>query len=319
MSGSTHGRSLSKRTLLVIVGLVAFTLVFVIACRIAVMQITYSVDNARATGLSATAWDVRSMSSGYPTYAPMLAKLGMADADKSFPSQPWVSRNADLRMRTNSFENSAKSLNQVAAGHQGFLESLVTESNSGRGRVLSAVVSVPATEFYSVLVDLKKLGRTEAISEAGEDSAVKLENATRNLTAARSTLTRLQNLQRERKGQLHEALEVEKEIAQADASVRDALRQREALVSTVAQAHIRVILLEDFRAPLEAHLAEASLQLRNSLIEGLGGIFQSIALVVGVILEYGLPLFFWAVLLAFPARVAWRRFRRVPSSVPAAQ
>ena len=313
MSESTHARSLSKRILLVIGGVVLFTLVFVIACRVAIMEIYSGIASSRSSGLSATEWDVRSMwSSGYD-------KLGQFSADKSFPSQPWVSRNADLRMRTDSFENSAKSLNQVAAGHQGFLESLVTESNSGRGRVLSAVVSVPATEFYPVLADLRKLGRTEAISEAGEDSAVKLENATRNLTAAQSTLSRLQNLQRERKGQLHEALEVEKEIAQADASVRDALRQREALVSTVAQAHIHVALLEDFRAPFEAHFAEASLQLRNSLVEGLGGIFQSIAFVVGIILVYGLPLLFWAALLFVPVRFAWRRFRRVPQALPVAQ
>ena len=146
-----------------------------------------------------------------------------------------------------------------------------------------------------------------------------MENATRNLTAAQSTLSRLQNLQRERKGQLHEALEVEKEIAQADASVRDALRQREALVSTVAQAHIHVTLLEDFRAPFEAHFAEASLQLRNSLVEGLGGIFQSITFVVGVIFEYGLPLVFWGILLAVPMRYAWRRFRRVPATLPVSQ
>ena len=314
MSESTHGRSLSKRILLVIVGLVAFTLVFVIACRIAVMQMFYGIAQSRATGLSAVSWDVGSMwSSGSFDYdkAPMLQKGSV--------SQQWVSRNADLRMRTNSFENSAKSLNQVAAGHQGFLESLVTESNSGRGRVLSAVVSVPATEFYAVLADLRKLGRTEAISEAGEDSAVKLENATRNLTAAQSTLSRLQNLQRERKGQLQEALEVEKEIAQADASARDALRQREALVSTVAQAHIHVALLEDFRAPFEAHFAEASLQLRNSLIEGLGGIFQSIAFVLGIILEYGLPLLLWGALLFVPARFVWRRFRHVPHALPVAQ
>jgi hypothetical protein len=313
MSEPTHGRSLSKRILLVIAGLLAFTLIFVIACRIAVMQIFTGIAQSKSTGLSAVAWDVGSMWStggSYDRAEPMLQK-GIA-------GRPWVSRNADLRMRTDSFEHAAKSLNQVASSHQGFLESLVTESHSGRGRALSAVVSVPSTEFYPALSDLKRLGRTEAISEAGEDSAVKLENATRNLTAAQSTLNRLQNLQRDRKGQLHEALEVEKEIAQADSSVRDALRQREALLSTVAQAHIHVTLLEDFRAPFEAHFAEASLQLRNSFIEGLGGIFQSVAMVVGVVFEYGLPLIFWGAILLWPARTLWRRFRAKPPAAAAA-
>lgn len=124
-----------------------------------------------------------------------------------------------------------------------------------------------------------------------------------------TTLARLQKLQREQKGQLRDALEVEKEIAQADSAVREAARQHENLLSTISQAHIQLTLLEDFRAPFEAHFAEASLRLRNSFIDGVGGIFQSVALVVGVILEYGLPLLFWGAILAWPGVLLWRRFR----------
>jgi hypothetical protein len=129
----------------------------------------------------------------------------------------------------------------------------------------------------------------------------------------------LQNLQRERKGQLHDALEVEKEIAQADSSVRDALRQREALLSTVVQARIHVTLLEDFRAPLEAHFAEASLALRNSLVEGLSGVFQSVSAVVGAALEYGLPVAFWCAILFWPGRLVWRRFHTRPRALTSAE
>jgi hypothetical protein len=53
-------------------------------------------------------------------------------------------------------------------------------------------------------------------------------------------------LQRERQEQLHVALEVEKEIAQTDTLVREAIRQRDRLLSAVAQAPIQLMLLEDF-------------------------------------------------------------------------
>jgi hypothetical protein len=43
-----------------------------------------------------------------------------------------------------------------------------------------------------------------------------------------------------------------KEIAQTDTSVRQAIRQRDCLLSTVAQAHIQLMPSEDFRAPLES-------------------------------------------------------------------
>jgi len=188
-------------------------------------------------------------------------------------------------------------------------EHLVTESHSGRGRALSAVLSVPAAEFDVTLVDLRKLGRVEAIAEAGEDSAVRLENTARNLEAAKTTLVRLQSLQRDRKGQLHEALEVEKEIAQADSAVREAMRQRDGLLSTVAQAHIRLTLLEDFRPPLETGLTRASLGLRNSTMEGVSTILSSLEMAFGAILEYGLPIGLWCFVLFWPGRSAWRRLR----------
>jgi hypothetical protein len=139
-----------------------------------------------------------------------------------------ISRNAELRIHTDSFEHGRTNINQIAAAHHGFLEHLGTESHSGRGRALSAVLSVPAAEFDVTLVDLRKLGRVEAIAEAGEDSAVRLESTARDLEAAKTTLVHLQSLQHDRKGQLHEALEVEKEIAQADSAVREAMRQRDA-------------------------------------------------------------------------------------------
>jgi hypothetical protein len=76
--------------------------------------------------------------------------------------------------------------------------------------------------------------------------------------------------------------------------------------------------MEDYRAPLETNLAGVFLQLRNSFVEGIGGIFTSAALVLGIFFEFGLPLVFWAALLFIPARFGWRRFRRAPAILPAA-
>jgi len=220
-------------------------------------------------------------------------------------------------MRTSAFEASVHLLNRVVAAHHGYLEDLRTQSRSGSGRTLSASVSVPSSDFEPALSDLKTLGRVKAIAEAGEDSAVKIASASRHLATAQINLSRLQKLQRERRGELRDVVALEKEIAQANETVVEAERQNQELVSTVAQAHIRVTLLEDYRAPFQANLAGLFLQLRNSLVEGVGSIFSSAALVLGVLLEFGLPLLFWAALLFVPARLAWRRFRRAPAAAAA--
>jgi hypothetical protein len=309
MSESYPRRSLPKRILFVIGGLFVFILVFVIAIRLAVMGIFNGIEQNKATGLSAVSWDVGSMWSTGGIAGAYLQK-GVAE--------PWIARSASLLARSSAFDHSLTSLHQIVSTHHGYLEDLRTESHSGRGRALAATVSVPSNDFDATLSDLKTLGRVEGISEAGEDFAVKLATASRRLAAAQTNLSRLQKLQRERKGELRDAVALEKDIAQANESVDEAERQNQGLVSTVAQAHIRLTLMEDYRAPLQTNLAGVLLQLRNSLVEGIASIFSSVSLVLGILFEFGLPLLFWSALLFLPARLAWRRFRRAPAVLPAA-
>jgi hypothetical protein len=298
MTEPTKRRSVVKRVFLIVGGLILFTLVFAIACRIAVTQLFRGIESSRATGLSAITWDTG-----------MMWKGNSESNEYQAGSGQWISRNGDLRLHTDNFENGRSRVSEIAGAHHGFLEHLATDSRTGRGRMLSATLSVPASEFDATLGDLKKLGRVEVAAEGGEDSAVKLENATRNVEATKRTLDRLQTLHRERKGQLHDALEVEKEIAQTDTSVREAIRQRDSLLSTVAQAHIQLMLLEDFRAPLEARFGGTWLEIRNSVIEGVSTTVSSIATVVGMAFEYGLPIIFWCLLLVWPTKSAWRHWR----------
>jgi hypothetical protein len=309
MSESSSRRSLPKRIILVIGGLFAFVLLFAVATRITVYELFSGIAQSRATGLAASEWDVESMWS--------TGGIGVAAYQKS-AAVSWIARTADLRARSAAFDHSVLALHQLVSTHHGYLEDLRTESRSGHGRALAATVSVPSNDFDATLADLKTLGRVEGIAEAGEDSAVKLATAARRLAASQINLSRLQKLQRERKGELRDAVALEKDIAQANEVVVESERQNQELVSTVAQAHIRVTLLEDYRAPLQTNLAGLFLQLRNSLVEGVGSTFTSAALVLGVLFEFGLPLLFWAALLFVPARFAWRRFRRAPAVVPAA-
>jgi hypothetical protein len=87
----------------------------------------------------------------------------------------------------------------------------------------------------------------------------------------------------------------------------------------VARSVIHITLTEDYRAPLEANLAGQFLQLRNSLVEGVGATISSVSLFFGVLFEFGLPLLFWAALLFIPGRLAWRRFHHPSGAVPVAE
>jgi VIT1/CCC1 family predicted Fe2+/Mn2+ transporter len=292
--------SWKKRLLLGVAGLAGFLLLFVVSVRITVSEMFRGIASSRATGLSAMVpWDSSSMWSG----APMM--------QKGAGSASWIARSADLRMRCSSFEHSVAALNQIVSAHHGYLEELRSESRSGFGRSLSAMVSVPSDDFDAALSDLQKLGRVEAIDQEGEDATVKLATAARRLAAAQTNLVRLQKLQHDRKGELRDAVALEKEIAQADEALAEAARLHEGLLSTVAQAHIRISFVEDYRAPLQISFAGTLLPIRNALTEGIGGIFSSLSFVLGILLGYGLPLLFWFALLFLPLRALWRRFRPV--------
>jgi hypothetical protein len=306
MSETPSRRSLPKRIFLVLGGFAVFTIIFVIAIRLAVLGMFQGIAANKATGLSAL-----------PMEFTHSVDFAYTDVDKSLDAA-WIARSADLRARTSDFDHSVGALHQVVAAHRGYLDDLRTQTRSGYGRSLSANISVPSSEFESALTDLKTLGRVEAIAESGEDSAVRIASASRHLAAAENNLSRLQQLRRERKGGLLDAITLEKEVAQANEAVIEAERQNKALASTVAQAHIRLILTEDYRAPLQANLGGLSLQLRNSLVEGVGSIFSSAAVVLGAFFEFGLPILFWGALLFVPTRLAWRRFRRTPVVLPAA-
>jgi hypothetical protein len=294
MSDPLLRRSLKKRIVLVVVGLLAFTLVWVVAVRLAVENIYRGIETQRASGLSAIA-------------GPLTNYSLAVDSDKW--GSAWISKSASLQVHAMDFDQSVEGLHRMVAAHHGYLEDLRTESRFGSGRTLCANLSVRSADFDATLSDLKMLGRIEAISEAGEDSAVKLAAAKRHLTAAQTNLSRLQKLQRERKGELRDAEALEKDIAQANETAAEAERQHEGLISTVAQAHIRIALIEDYRAPMETNWAGACLRLRNSLVEGVSSVFSSTSAVLGVLLEFGMPTLFWLALLVVPTRALWRRFR----------
>jgi hypothetical protein len=313
MSENSAPRSWPKRIARVVAGLVAFLLLFVIALRITVTEMFRGIETSKATGLSAvTPWDTCSMWAS----APMLHK-SVDFARAAFPWESSVARTADLRTRSSSFDRSVAELHRIVSAHQAYLEDLRTETRSGSGRALAATLSVPTKEFDAAISDLKTLGRVEAISEAGEDSAVKLATAERHFAAAQTNLSRLQKLQREPKSELRDAVALEKDIAQANEIVAEAQRQHQSLLSTVSQAHIHLVLMEDYRAPLETNLADSTLAVRNSFFEGVSAVFSSLALVLGVLFEFGVPLLFWAIILFWPMRAVWRRFRNANTAVRA--
>src|SRR5215470_18120114 len=113
-------RSLTKRILLVVGGFFAFTLVWVVAVRLAVENVFRGIETQKATGLAAI-----DPFSGYSATSDLIT-LGST----------WISKSAALQMHAMNFDQSVESLHHMVATHHGYLDDLRTESRQGYGRAL---------------------------------------------------------------------------------------------------------------------------------------------------------------------------------------
>jgi len=302
--------SLLKRLLLGAGFVLGVVLVCLFASRLAVQEMFSGIAAQRSSGLSAML-----------SFTPGAFQLGAGNAS--------IARSAEVESHTTAFDRSAAKLRQIVAAHHGDFEDLRTENRSGQGRALAAAFSVPATEFDATLGEVKTLGRVQRISEASEDSSVRVARLDRQVSAARNNLVRLQSLQHEHKagiqGQekviIQDALALQKEIARATEDLAQVENEQQNVLSTVSRAAVHFVLLEEFRASLDVDIAGAAFQLRNSLFLGLGAILSSLAIFLGAVFEYGLPITFWAALLYFPVRLAWKRLKvsrlKQPTLAPA--
>ena len=292
MLESQPSRSLMKRLLLVTASVIGIVLVCVFAAQLSVQQIFRGIASSRATGLAA--WNI------FPSFN-----------DSNRGSQnPSISRSAELQSRTTNFENSSARLYQVVAEHHGDFEDLRTESRSREGRALAAVFTVPASELDATMDELSALGRVQRISVASEDSTVKTARTKRRADGAKSNLARLQSLQREHKAGIQDALALQKEIAKATDDLAQIENEQQNLLSTVSRASVHFALIEEYKAKLDVDVSGAMLQLRNSLVEGIGAIVSTLASFLAALLEYGLPIGFWAAMLYYPVRFAWQKIQR---------
>jgi Domain of unknown function (DUF4349) len=295
MDATQVTKTIFKRLILVVCALVGIVLVSVISCRIAIQHIFGGISSSSATGLSAVAWDPLQSGSSF------FSGRGSAS----------ISRNAELHTRTTSFEESTSKLQQIVVKHHGEFEDLRTDRLTGRGRSLVTTFSVPATELDSVLQELEDLGRTQRVSETSEDASVKSAQANRRVLDARSNLARLQALRQEHRAGIQDALTLQKEIVKATDEVAQEDSEQQKLLATSARAAIHFVLLEQYQARFDSDFPGAMLRLQNSLFEGLSSTLSSMAIVFATLLEYGLPIAFWALLLYFPSRMTWRKIQHL--------
>ena len=221
-----------------------------------------------------------------------------------------LARTAQLALTTEEFDKSRAALEEILKRHNGYFGQLNVNAPAGTGRTLDATLHIPADQRDAAITEIKKLGRVESESQTGEEVTSQYVDLEARLSNARHTEQRLTDMLRQRTGKLSDVLAVEQEISRVRGEIEQMEAQKKTLTARVEFLTLDVKLTEDYRAQLQVAPDSILGRFRNAAIAGYKSVIDGAVNLVLFLLAYGPMLLIWAALLFFPARLAWKRFRR---------
>ncbi len=226
------------------------------------------------------------------------------------PYAPLIARTVTLSVVVKDFDGARAALDTTLRRHNGYAAVLSVATPQGAALTLQASLRIPASGLLSAVAELKALGRVELETQGGEEVTEQHADLVARLKNSRETEERLQDVLRNRTGKVKEVLEVEEEIAR----VRGEIEQMEALQQTLEHrvnfATIELKLAEEYQAQLSTPSPSVRSQIRNAGVNGFRSAFESLLALVLFLAEWGPRLFFWLMILSFPAGLLWRRYQR---------
>ncbi len=225
-------------------------------------------------------------------------------------SQPMIARTVSLSIVVKDFDASRASLDAILARHNGYAAGLNVATPQGAARMLQASLRIPAPQLVAAVAELKALGRVENETQGGEEVTQQHADLVARLKNSRETEQRLQDVLRTRTGKVKDVLEVEQEIARVRGEIEQMESEQQTLEHRVDFAAIDLKLAEEYKAQLTTPAPSVAMQLRNASVDGFRSAFQSLLVLVLFLAESAPTLLLWLMILAFPAWLLWRRYRR---------
>ena len=228
---------------------------------------------------------------------------------KELTAGPMIARTASLTIVAKDFEVARAAVERIVRQHKGYVADLATNAPKDAARTLTATLRIPAPQLEAAIADLKALGRVEQETQSGEDVTKQYADLVARLNNSRAAEKRLVDILQQRTGKVSEVLEVEQEIARVREEIEQMEAERKNTEKRVEFASVQLKLSEEYKARLEMTPPSTGTRLRNAVVSGYQRVSESIFETTLFVLDYGPSFLFWALVLYWPGRFAWRRWR----------
>jgi hypothetical protein len=223
---------------------------------------------------------------------------------------PMIARRAELNVAVENLDGARQAMDRILVQHKGYVAQLSASAEAGSARTLVASLRVPADRLDICLAELKKLGRVAQESQAGEEVTQQHLDLVARLKNSRNTEQRLNGVLQQRNGPVKEILEVEKESARVRGEIEQMEAEQQTLEHRVNFATIDLKLAEEYKAQLSSPAPSVGMQLRNATVTGFRNASETLLGIILFLAESGPTLLLWLLILLFPARLVWKRYKR---------
>jgi hypothetical protein len=218
---------------------------------------------------------------------------------------PYIAQAAEVAVATKEFKKSRASLEGILDRHHAYAAKLRMVGEPS-GSTLLATLRVPAPEFSATVDDLKGLGSVEREEQTADEITAQRADVEARLRNAQNTLARLKDMLQQG-WKAGNPAEIQRQLSSASSEIARLEAEKSATDHRVLFSQVLFALREEIVPPAESF----SGQLRSATIAGLSDGLTTLSGMLFFVVSRGPATLLWVLVLYFPAKWLWRKWRNV--------
>jgi hypothetical protein len=221
-----------------------------------------------------------------------------------------IIRTASLSLIAKDFDAVRPAIERLLNELGGFVGQMQASGGTA-DRMLQATLRVPAARLDAAMRSLRTLGHVVQEGQSGDDVTEQVQDLETRIANGRNTEKRLNDILKNRTGDVSDVLQVEREIARVREEIERLDGLRVSFERRVTYATITLQVTQQRQATLDLGPQPLSARLRNAIVDGFQQAYESGVEVVLWLLRAGPVVLLWTLVLWVPVRYGVRFARRL--------